>query len=197
MMKRAEIKAALETLLFVWGEPLAAGDAGQVFDLSETETRELFLELKKEYDEGGRGIRIREIAGAFQYCTDSRNAEYVSRLCQPVKEQRLSQGALEVLAIIAYRQPVTRVEIESIRGIRCDRTIESLSRKQLIAEVGRGSGIGRPILYGTTRTFLEYLGLRNLSELPPLAETEDLLEPYAEVGEAENLKNHFDNPSQE
>ena len=114
------------------------------------------------------GIRIREINKNFQLVTSSENVEYIERLCTPVREKRLSQQALEVLAIVAYRQPVTKGEIEAIRGIRCDRVLEGLMKRDLVQEAGRSSAIGRPILYGTTDAFLKHFGFQNLKELPDI-----------------------------
>ena len=112
---------------------------------------------------------------SFQFVTCEENIEYIERLCTPIKHKKLSQSALEVLAIIAYKQPVTKGEIESIRGIRCDRVIDGLEKKELITEVGRSSGIGRPILYGTTDVFLKNFGFTNLKELPDIEEIEEIM----------------------
>lgn len=168
MTSKKTIKSALESMLFVWGDPLPAKVAADLFNISLKETLEYFHDLQKEYDDQERGIMIREIDTAFQFCTRPENNDYIERLCTPVKEKRLSQSAMEVLAIIAYRQPVTKAEIESIRGIRCDRVIEGLMKKELIEETGRGTGIGRPILYGSTRKFLEIFGFKNVGELPDI-----------------------------
>ena len=162
----------MESMMFTWGDPLPVKTAAEVFNIHWKDAYDCFRELQKEYEEEGRGIRIREINKAFQFVTCADNSEYVERLCTPVKKKRLSQSALEVLAIIAYKQPVTRGEIEAIRGIKCDRVIEGLEKKELIAEVGRSSGIGRPILYGTTDTFWKNFGLRDLKELPEIDDIE-------------------------
>ena len=122
-----------------------------------------------------RGIRIREIDKSFQFCTAMENGEYIERFCTPTKEKKLSQSAMEVLAIIAYKQPVTRSEIESIRGIKCERVIEGLAKKELIEEKGRSTGIGRPILYGTTKLFLEKFGFETLKDLPDIEEIDTLV----------------------
>ena len=118
---------------------------------------------------------IREIEQSFQFCTVPKNSEYIQRFCTPVREKKLSQSALEVLAIIAYKQPVTRAEIDAIRGIKCDRVIEGLAKKELVEEKGRSHGIGRPILYGTTKLFLEKFGFSSLKDLPEIEEIETLL----------------------
>ena len=175
MFTKERMKAALETMLFVWGRPLAAKDAANALNISEQECTDLLLELAGEYDEAGRGIRIRRMGRSFQMATDPANGSFVRRLCTPVKVKRLSQAALEVLAIIAYRQPVTKGEIEAIRGIRCDRVVEGLRQKDLIRECGRSTGVGRPILYGTTDTFLQQFGFATLEELPEINDIGDVI----------------------
>ncbi len=168
MTSKKTIKSAFESMLFVWGEPLDVKIAAEIFNMNWKDAYDYFKELQAEYDQEGRGILIRETDKCFQFCTNIENSEYIERLCTPVKEKRLSQSALEVLAIVAYKQPVTKGEIESIRGIKCDRVIEGLVKKELIAEVGRSSGIGRPILYGTTSVFLKNFGFKDLKDLPDI-----------------------------
>ncbi len=176
MAGERSIKSALESMLFVWGEPLEAKDVADVLNIDVKEALEYFRELMVEYEENDRGIRIREISRTFQFVTFADNVEYIERLCTPVRQRRLSRSALEVLAIIAYKQPVTRGEIEAIRGIKCDRVIEGLTAKGLVAEVGRSEGIGRPILFGTTDDFLRYFGYSSIKELPPIEEIEQIFE---------------------
>lgn len=180
MARKDSLKSAMESMMFVWGEPLEIKAAADVFGIDKKEALELFRELQKEYEEQNRGIRIREVDKAFQFHTFSENDDYIQRLCTPVKEKRLSQSAMEVLAIIAYKQPVTKGEIESIRGIRCDRVIEGLLKKDLIEEKGRSTGIGRPILYGTTTIFLENFGFSDLKDLPRLENVSDAIRDHGE-----------------
>lgn len=149
MTSKKSMKSAFESMMFVWGQPLEVKTAADVCGISKQEAYACFKELQEEYEQEGRGLRVREVNGAFQFVTLQDNADYIERLCTPVKTKRLSQSALEVLAIIAYKQPVTKGEIEAIRGIKCDRVIEGLAKKELVAEVGRSNAIGRPILYGT------------------------------------------------
>lgn len=175
MSSKETIKSALESVMFVWGQPLAAKEAAEIFDISWREAYDCMKELQEEYRQQGRGIMIREIDRSFQFCTVPENSEYIRRFCTPVREKKLSQSALEVLAIIAYKQPVTRGEIDAIRGIKCDRVIEGLTKKELVEEKGRSSGIGRPILYGTTKLFLEKFGFSSLKDLPEIEEIETLL----------------------
>ena len=169
------IKSAMESMMFTWGEPLEAKMAADVFNITKEEAYECFKELQAEYEQECRGIVIREVNKAFQFVTREENADYVRRLCTPVKAKKLSQSALEVLAIIAYKQPVTKGEMEAIRGIKCDRVVEGLMNKNLIEEVGRSSAIGRPILYGTTDTFLKNFGFTSLKELPDIEDIESVI----------------------
>jgi segregation and condensation protein B len=174
MNSKKTIKAAFESMMFVWGQPLDVKAAAEIFNINWKDAYEYFKELQDEYEQEGRGIRIREVNKSFQFVTAEENIEYIERLCTPVKHKRLSQSALEVLAIVAYKQPVTKGEIEAVRGIKCDRVIEGLQKKDLVAEVGRSTAIGRPILYGTTDTFLKYFGFENLKELPDIGNLESL-----------------------
>lgn len=175
------IKSAMESMMFTWGEPLEAKMAADVFNISKEEAYAYFKELQEEYEQEGRGIVIREVNKAFQFVTREENADYVRRLCTPVKSKKLSQSALEVLAIIAYKQPVTKGEMEAIRGIKCDRVVEGLMKKELIKEVGRSTAIGRPVLYGTTDAFLKNFGFTSLKELPDIEDIESVINDDIEV----------------
>lgn len=181
MASRKTIKSAFESMMFIWGEPLDAKTAGDVFDISKNEAYECFKELQSEYEQEGRGIVIREINGAFQFVTREENADYIERLCTPVKAKRLSQSALEVLAIVAYKQPVTKGEIEAIRGIKCDRVMEGLLNKKLVEAVGRSEAVGRPVLYGTTDTFLKNFGFTSIKDLPEIDDIESAINVDAEA----------------
>ena len=181
MASKKSIKSALESMMFVWGEPLDVKTAADVFNMNRQEINDCFLELQKEYEQEGRGIVIREVNKAFQFVTREENADYIERLCTPVKARRLSQSALEVLAIVAYKQPVTKGEIEAIRGIKCDRVMDGLIRKELVCEKGRSDAVGRPILYGTTDVFLKNFGFSSLKELPPIDDLEGVMAADVEV----------------
>lgn len=184
MSNKKRIKSALESMMFVWGQPLDVKSAADVFDISKQEVTECFKELQEEYEQEGRGIVIRQINDTFQFVTRAENADYIERLCTPVKARRLSQSALEVLAIIAYKQPVTKGEIEAIRGVKCDRVMEGLVKKELIADKGRSDAIGRPILYGTTDVFLKQFGFSSIKDLPPIDDIESAMS-YAEKEDEE------------
>jgi segregation and condensation protein B len=170
MYSRKKMKSALESMMFVWGEPLSAKDAAAVLEADRKEILELFEELKKEYEQEGRGIRLREVNEAFQFVTYADNEMFIEKLCRPVKVKRLSQAALEVLAIIAYKQPVTRAEIDAIRGIKSERVIDGLINRNFVAVCGKSDGIGRPNLYGTTDEFLKAFGFETLKDLPDIGE---------------------------
>lgn len=182
MYSKKTMKSALETLMFMWGEPLDVKDAAEVLEAERAEVRELFRELMTEYEQEGRGIRIREAGDAFGYVTHVENDMFVQKLCTPVRVRRLSQAALEVLAIIAYRQPVTRSEIDSIRGIKSERVLDGLMDKGLVEVTGRSEGVGRPLLYGTTREFLKKFGFASLKDLPEVPEYEELRREREEEG---------------
>lgn len=173
MYSKKTMKSALESMMFMWGEALSVKDAADVLETSKAEVRELMAELKTEYDMQGRGIRIREVDDAFGFVTHIENDMFIKKLCTPVRVKRLSQAALEVLAIVAYRQPVSRGEIDSIRGIKSERVLDGLMDKGLIEAVGRSEGVGRPIIYGTTREFLAKFGFTTLDELPEIEEFEN------------------------
>ena len=174
MYSKKVMKSALETMMFMWGEPLEVKDAAQILEAEKSEIRDLCKELMNEYEQEGRGIRIRQVDDSFGYVTHVENEMFIEKLCTPVRVKRLSQAALEVLAIIAYRQPVTRSEIDSIRGIKSERVIDGLTEKGLIEVVGRSEGVGRPLIYATTKEFLKKFGFASLKDLPEVAEFEEL-----------------------
>lgn len=175
MSSRKSIKSAFESMMFTWGEPLDVKTAADVMNINRQEAMECFLELKDEYIQEGRGIVIRQINQSFQFVTREENADYIRRLCTPVKMKKLSQSALEVLAIVAYKQPVTKGEIEAIRGIRCDRVMDGLIKKELVCEKGRADTVGRPILYGTTDVFLKNFGFSSIKDLPEIEDIESIV----------------------
>jgi segregation and condensation protein B len=183
-MEMNEYKAIVEGLLFAAGdEGLSLEQIASVLEIKEEKAKEIVFALKEEYERGQRGIQLVELAGVFQLATKKEHAPYLKKLVESPTSASLSQAALETLAIIAYRQPITRAEIEEIRGVKSDKPIQTLMGKALIKEVGRAEGTGRPILYGTTKEFLDYFGLKTLEELPPLPELqeEDEIEKEADL----------------
>ena len=175
MTTKKTIKSAFESMMFVWGEPLDVKLAAEIFNISRQEAYGHFKKLQSEYEQKGRELQIREINRSFQLVTKPENTEYIEKLCTPVKRRRLTQSALEVLAIVAYKQPVTKGEIEAVRGIRCDRVLDGLKKKDLVTKLGRSSAIKRPILYGTTDSFLKNFGFTNLKELPDIDDIEEVM----------------------
>lgn len=165
-MQSLELKALLESLLFVADEPVTARRLAEVLQAEEKEVEEALRELQAEYAQ--RGLRIQQQGDAFQMVTAPEAAPFVEKLLTVEPGRRLSQAALETLAIIAYRQPVTRAQIEAIRGVNSDGVLRTLLSRGLIQEVGHLEQPGRPVLYGTTFEFLRYFGLESLADLPPL-----------------------------
>ncbi len=164
-MKIEDAKNIIETLIFVSSKPISAKQIAEVLKIEESVVRGLVEDIAEEY-ETTRAISIRQVAGGYEMCTRSEYDEYVEALNLPPKPSPLSNAALETLAIIAYKQPITRVEIEDIRGVRVDGVINTLLERGLIEEAGRKECVGRPILYATTDEFLRYFGLKSLHELP-------------------------------
>lgn len=169
-VSREQVKKLLEALLFVAWEPVSLKRLAEIVECESRLVRELLGELQAEYSE--RGFRLVEIAGGWQFLTPADIAPFIEKLYNP-RTQQLSKAALETLAIVAYRQPVTRLEIDSIRQVKSDAVLGKLMEKSLVKEVGRLEGPGRPILYGTTREFLAAFGLVSLAELPPLPEQDE------------------------
>lgn len=166
------LKSAIEALLFASERPLSPEEMKNAFGdgVSAAQIKEQVEALGKEYDEQDRGFRLYEIAGGFQLASDIRFAEVLKRFYQSREKKKLSQAGLETLSVIAYRQPVTRADIEAIRGVTVDGAVKTLLEKGLIKITGRKEVPGRPILYGTTQEFLEHFGLKSIQELPPLSE---------------------------
>ena len=157
-----------ESLLFVSGEPIKLKEMATIIESSENFTKEILQELMLRYEAEDRGIRLISINDAFQLVTKPKNSNYVQKLLKTNVRQSLSQAALETLAIVAYRQPITRIDIDEIRGVKSDSAVSTLAEKGLIKECGRLEVPGRPILYTTTEEFLKNFGLSNLKEMPSL-----------------------------
>ena len=174
-MEHAEALAILEALLFVADEPLSPDQVCGIFgDRDTDDVRAMVQVLNGRYGSEGSALQIEEVAGGFRLTTRADLAEWVQRLNR-VRPARLSRAALETLAVIAYRQPLTKAEIEGVRGVSADGVLRTLLERELIRIVGRKPEPGRPILYGTTRAFLEHFGFKDLTDLPTLREIEELL----------------------
>lgn len=179
-------KGIAESLLFAAGdEGLSLKQIAHVLEVEELQAREIMDSLIEDYSNTSRGIMVVELAGTFQLVTKKEFSAYLKKLVESPSSASLSQAALETLAIIAYRQPITRTEIEEIRGVKTERPLQTLSAKVLIKEVGRAEGTGRAYLYGTTKEFLDYFGLKSIEELPPLpdkvSEEEDSFQEEADL----------------
>jgi len=170
-MERSTAKGIIEALLFASEKSISLEEICQVLEGEDKKTlKELIEELKGEYELQGRGFRLVKVAGGFQVCTRPDFAPWLAKLFRSRRISRFSKPALETLAIVAYRQPVTRAEVESIRGVNVEGVLRTLLEKGMVRIRGRKDSPGRPLIYGTTNRFLEYFGLNSLSELPRLEE---------------------------
>ncbi len=165
-MEKEKQKAILEALLFAYSEPIAASELSKATGFSLKEIRSLLKELKVDYAFYHRGMVLIQMEDEYQLATNPAYAEYLEKLVTPHTHKTLSQASLEVLAIIAYKQPITKAEIEEIRGVKSDHAIRTLTDKQLVEDQGRLEKIGRPIIYGTTGHFLKTFGFSSLEDLP-------------------------------
>lgn len=161
------LKGNIEAVLFAAGQPVTEVQLAEMLSVEKEHICILLAQMKSEMEDANRGLTILEVAGGYQLCTKAEFAETVARLAE-VQPNRLSKAALETLSVIAFKQPITRAEIEEIRGVQVDRVLQNLIDKELIKELGRKEVIGRPILYGTTEVFLNCFGMDSLSDLPPL-----------------------------
>ncbi len=173
MTEEGNLQGMIESILFVAGEAVETKDLAKALQISEDELASELNRLSDEYDYLQRGFMIKRFGSKVQLGTRPMYADAVVRLLQPIQKQSLSQAAMETLAVVAYKQPVTRAEVEQVRGVKCDYSLQSLMIKGLIREVGRKDTIGRPILFGTTDEFLSHFGLRNLDDLPPMPENQE------------------------
>ena len=184
MSEEGSLKGRIEAILFVAGEAVRLDELARALNLPVGQVEKALEELKNEYDYEQRGFCLKRFGRQVQLATRALYADDVVSLLQPVQKQSLSQAAMETLAVVAYRQPVTKAEVEEIRGVKCDYSIHSLTVKNLIQEVGRKDTLGRPILYGTTEEFLSHFGLTTLDDLPPLPDA-----PAEDEGPAPELVN--------
>ena len=167
-LELAQRVGIVEAILFVTGDAVEKREICRAMEITEGELEETLDALESGYDFDRRGLRLLRFGAHVQLGTRPDYAPYVEKLLQPVQKQSLSQAVMETLAVIAYRQPVTKAEIELVRGVKCDYSVQSLTAKGLIEEVGRKEALGRPILYGTTDAFLRHFCISSLSELPEI-----------------------------
>lgn len=196
-MEIREIQAIVESLLFAAGEPVELDRIADIVDVDKKSLREIIKKMMDSYNYEKRGIHIIKLENSYQMCTRGEYYEYVSMLMQPRRKMQLSNAAIEVLAIIAYKQPVTRSAIEHIRGVNCDYIVNRLIERKFIEEVGRlKDAPGRPILFGTTDEFLRTFGVESISDLPEFdslsegdEESEQLrIETVDEMNQSEQLE---------
>ena len=185
--QEGNLKGRIEAILFVAGEAVSIKELARALQTEEKTVRSELNAIRDEYDYNQRGFLLKRFGDKVQLATRPLYSQDVLRLLQPVQQQSLSQAAMETLAVVAYKQPVTRAEVEQVRGVKCDYSLQSLMNKGLIREMGRKDTIGRPILFGTTDEFLSHFGLEGLEHLPPLPENpeagEAKTEEQIEMGE--------------
>jgi segregation and condensation protein B len=170
-----ELKSAIEALLFVSGGPLSADRLKGIFEEATEEQIEAQIQtLRHEYDDRSAGIMLAEVAGGFQFATRPENAAWIRKFRSVKVSAKLSKPALETLAIVAYKQPLTRSEVEAVRGVNIGGIMRNLMERRLVKIVGKKDVPGKPMLYGTTPEFLQYFGLKDLSALPTLKEFQEL-----------------------
>ncbi len=166
MMNCQEYFPIIECVLFVSGEPLAISQLQRALKLTSLEMAAVIDAMSRDYRDNKRGVQLYATKETIQLVTNPQYAQYVQELLEPPQKKSFSQAMLETLSIIAYRQPVTRADIEAVRGVRCDYSVRELLRQGLIQELGRRDCIGKPMQFGTTDTFLRQFGLRAVEELP-------------------------------
>ena len=180
----------VEAILFVTGNAVEKREICRAMEITEAELNETLDALESGYDFERRGLRLLRFGSHVQLATRPDYAPYVEKLLQPVQKQSLSQAIMETLAVIAYRQPVTKAEVELIRGVKCDYSVQSLVAKGLIEEVGRKDALGKPILYGTTDSFLRHFCISSLAELPEIDFSRLAGKADAEQAETESAEVH-------
>jgi segregation and condensation protein B len=167
----AELAAAIESILFVSGRPLERAELRKLLDIDEENLTQSLQTLEHELENHRRGIRLQRLGEQVQLVTAPENARYIAALLGLPMSAKLTSAAMETLAVISYRQPVTRAQIEATRGVNSDRALASLIQHGLVVEVGRAQTVGRPTLFGTTPEFLQQFGLTKLEQLPPVTGT--------------------------
>lgn len=169
-----EMKAVIEGILFTWGEPLHIRELEKILDVPQKELKKILEEMRDEFNYSRRGIQIIRTEHSYQLSTRLEHFEYIKKLHIRKENKTISNAAMETLTIVAYKQPITKIDMEDIRGVKCDKAIQTLADKQFIKEVGRLDKPGKPILYGTTEEFLRAFGLSSIRELPTLESSENL-----------------------
>ena len=182
----AESVRALEAILMVAMEPVDPSLLAQLLELSVAGVEGLCERLAATYDEAGHGFALVKVAGGYRFQSHQDMASYVERFVLDSQQARISSAALETLAIIAYKQPVSKSEAEAIRGVSCDYSLQKLLEKELVSIVGRSDGPGRPLLYGTSPKFMDYFGIQSLKDLPKIKDFKE--EEVNEIGEPQAIE---------
>lgn len=182
-MEREKAKSVIEAILFTMGDSVEISRLAEVIEADKKEIKELLEEMKQDYLAKDKGIELIELEDTVQLCTKNEMYEYLVKIAKTPKKYSLSETMLETLSIIAYKQPVTKLDIEKIRGVNCDFSVSRLVEYDLVQEVGRLDAPGRPMLFGTTQQFLRSFGVKNISELPELNPVQ--MEEFREQAEAE------------
>ncbi len=178
-----QLMAAVEAILFTMGESVEISAIAKALEVKQTRVRQILKRLRKKYDAPSRGIMLQQFEDAVQMSTKPEQYENLIKIAKVPKKMTLSDSVIETLSIIAYKQPITKIEVEGIRGVSCDYAINKLLEYDLIKELGRKDAPGRPILFGTTEQFLRSFGVKNLTELPSLNSVQ--VEEFKEEAEAE------------
>ena len=176
-------RAIIEAILFTMGESVELSKIAEVIELDKKETKAIIEEMMEEWNASDRGVSIIELDGAYQMCTKTEMYEYLIKIAKQPKHRVLTDVLLETLSIIAYKQPVTKAEIEKIRGVSCDHAVSKLVEYNLVGELGRLDAPGRPLLFGTTEEFLRSFGVNSIDNLPVLNPVQ--LEEFKQEAEAE------------
>ena len=182
-MEKKKAKAVLEAILFTMGDSVEIDRLAAVIEEDKETTRRLLEEMGADYQKGDRGIGLTTFDNAVQMCTKSELYEYLIKIAKTPKKSVLTDTLLETLSIIAYKQPITRLEIEKVRGVSCDHAVNRLLEFDLIAEVGRMDAPGRPLLFGTTEQFLRSFGVKSIEDLPELSAVQ--IEEFKQQAESE------------
>jgi segregation and condensation protein B len=182
-MENKNYEAIIEAILFTMGDSVELDKIANVLELDKKETKKIIEGMMERYESSSFGVHIMELDGAYQMCTKSEMYEYLIKIAKQPKKHMLTDVLLETLSIIAYKQPITKVEIEKIRGVSCDHAVNKLVEYNLVCELGRLDAPGRPLLFGTTEEFLRSFGVHSIDELPVLNPVQ--VEEFKQEAEAE------------
>lgn len=186
-MKEEKCEAVIEGILFAMGESVEIARLAEVLEISQEEVQKILANMKQRYEAENRGIEMMEIENAVQLCTKKDTYEYLIKIAKQPKRHMMTDVLLETLSIIAYKQPITKLEIEKIRGVSCSHAVNKLVEYNLVCELGRLDAPGRPLLFGTTEDFLRSFGVQSIEELPVL--NQEQLEEFKQQAEEEmNVK---------